>query len=336
MTIPMTSFGESDSHNAFFIRNVPISADAPTNMQILSYDSGTESFIWADVTDIIGTPLVYKGLWNAVTNTPTLADGVGTAGSTYVVSVAGTRNLGSGAQDFEVNDLVIYNGTTWQKVDHTDAVVSVAGKTGAVTLVKADVGLSNVDNTSDASKPVSTAQAAADAAILVSAESYSDGKVLDSIADSDTTHAPSRNSVFDALALKQNKIALGTGNFANDVTKTTTPTASISGWTATIPAEAGDVLEISMMCQVVSNGSSNGVGFNFLINGVDYSFGKIVTIVGSPQWLSGTEHYTVQSGDISSGNVTVDGRWGLDNTNSTTIKGRNNVNNHFSVKNLRH
>jgi len=37
-------------------------------------------------------------------------------------------------------------------------VDSVAGKTGAVTLVKADVGLSNVDNTSDASKPVSTAQ----------------------------------------------------------------------------------------------------------------------------------------------------------------------------------
>ena len=39
----------------------------------------------------------------------------------------------------------------------TDAVLSVAGKTGAVTLAKADVGLSNVDNTTDANKPVSTA-----------------------------------------------------------------------------------------------------------------------------------------------------------------------------------
>lgn len=36
-------------------------------------------------------------------------------------------------------------------------VTSVAGRTGAVTLAKADVGLSNVDNTSDANKPVSTA-----------------------------------------------------------------------------------------------------------------------------------------------------------------------------------
>lgn len=36
-------------------------------------------------------------------------------------------------------------------------VQSVAGKTGAVTLAKSDVGLSSVDDTSDASKPISTA-----------------------------------------------------------------------------------------------------------------------------------------------------------------------------------
>lgn len=41
------------------------------------------------------------------------------------------------------------------------AVDSVAGKTGVVTLVKADVGLGNVDNTSDLSKPISTAQQSA-------------------------------------------------------------------------------------------------------------------------------------------------------------------------------
>lgn len=36
-------------------------------------------------------------------------------------------------------------------------VTSVAGKTGAVSLAKSDVGLGNVDNTSDVSKPISTA-----------------------------------------------------------------------------------------------------------------------------------------------------------------------------------
>lgn len=38
-----------------------------------------------------------------------------------------------------------------------NTVTSVAGKTGAVTLAASDVGLGNVDNTSDANKPISTA-----------------------------------------------------------------------------------------------------------------------------------------------------------------------------------
>jgi hypothetical protein len=43
----------------------------------------------------------------------------------------------------------------------TESVTSVAGKTGAVALAKVDVGLPNVDNTSDANKPVSSATATA-------------------------------------------------------------------------------------------------------------------------------------------------------------------------------
>jgi hypothetical protein len=52
----------------------------------------------------------------------------------------------------------------------TNLVTSVAGKTGAVSLTKDDVGLSNVDNTSDADKPVSTAtQTALDAKATITA-----------------------------------------------------------------------------------------------------------------------------------------------------------------------
>jgi len=43
----------------------------------------------------------------------------------------------------------------------TPVVQSVAGKTGVITLVKGDVGLANVDNTSDSNKPLSTAATAA-------------------------------------------------------------------------------------------------------------------------------------------------------------------------------
>ena len=46
----------------------------------------------------------------------------------------------------------------WKEITSASGeVTSVAGKTGAVTLVKSDVGLTNVDNTTDLAKPISTA-----------------------------------------------------------------------------------------------------------------------------------------------------------------------------------
>lgn len=53
-----------------------------------------------------------------------------------------------------------YTGTT-PGSGGSGAVDSVNGRTGAVVLTKTDVSLASVDNTSDASKPVSTAQATA-------------------------------------------------------------------------------------------------------------------------------------------------------------------------------
>lgn len=63
---------------------------------------------WSPIT----ASQVYKDTWNASTNTPTLANGTGTAGWYYIVSTAGT-NLG---YTFAVGDTVIYNGSTWDRV----------------------------------------------------------------------------------------------------------------------------------------------------------------------------------------------------------------------------
>jgi len=81
---------------------------------------------------------IYKGTWDASTNTPTLTSSVGTAGNYYIVSVAGTTNL-NGISDWQVGDWVIYQGTEWEKVDNTDAVVSVNGFTGAVSLTTSNI-----------------------------------------------------------------------------------------------------------------------------------------------------------------------------------------------------
>jgi len=91
---------------------------------------------------------VYRGVWNAATNMPALADGVGVAGVYYKVSVAGTTSLG-GHTVWSVGDFVIYNGTVWDAIDGTTSeVLSVAGRTGVVVIGVSDVvGLQQVAKT---------------------------------------------------------------------------------------------------------------------------------------------------------------------------------------------
>ena len=68
----------------------------------------------------------YKGTWNATTNTPTLASGVGTKGDYYVVSTAGSTNL-DGQTLWGVGDWAVFNGSIWEKVD--------GGSTGNFTTI---------------------------------------------------------------------------------------------------------------------------------------------------------------------------------------------------------
>ena len=97
----------------------------------------------------------YKGQWNASTNTPTLADGTGTKGDFYIVSVAGTQDLGSGNIQFFVNDRVIYDGSVWSRLSAGDvkSVNNITPVNGNITLTKADVGLGDVVNTGDEDIP---------------------------------------------------------------------------------------------------------------------------------------------------------------------------------------
>jgi hypothetical protein len=159
----------------------------------------------AQINDALIGQVSYQGLWNATTNTPTLPTASTVKGHYYVTDVGGTYET----IVFEVGDWVISNGVAWQKVDNTDAVTTVHGRTGNVvaatndytwaqinkstsniadittkshtsltdigtnthaqidthiastsnphSVTKTQVGLSNVDNTSDVNKPISTA-----------------------------------------------------------------------------------------------------------------------------------------------------------------------------------
>ena len=89
---------------------------------------------WASVAG----GLSYQGTWNASTNTPTLASGVGVNGYYYITATAGSTNL-DGITDWQIGDWLLFNGSNWQKIDQSNLVISVAGRTGAVTLTTADI-----------------------------------------------------------------------------------------------------------------------------------------------------------------------------------------------------
>jgi hypothetical protein len=151
-TIPstdVTGLGTMSTQNA---NNVTITGGSISGTTVSGYIPTTEKAVANGVATLDGSGTVpisqlpaavlgalsYQGTWNASTNTPTLTSSVGTKGYYYVVNVAGSTNL-NGVTDWQVGDWAVYNGTAWQKVDNTDAVTSVNGKTGTVVLGYGDI-----------------------------------------------------------------------------------------------------------------------------------------------------------------------------------------------------
>lgn len=91
--------------------------------------------------------VIYRGTWNASTNTPTLTSSVGTKGDYYVVSVAGNTNL-NGITDWQVSDWAIFNGSVWEKVDNSEVayvsnVSTGTGLTGGPITTTGTISIAN-------------------------------------------------------------------------------------------------------------------------------------------------------------------------------------------------
>lgn len=112
----------------------------------------------ARLPDSILGQVTYAGTWNATTNTPALVDppAASTMGDYYVVSVAGTQFTIS----FQIGDWIISNGAAWQKVDNTDAVSSVFGRTGPVTASGGDYTATQITTTPAGAIAATNVQAA--------------------------------------------------------------------------------------------------------------------------------------------------------------------------------
>lgn len=181
--------------------------------------------------------LELKGSWSASTNAPLLQNGTGTSGDMYIVTTAGTVDFGDGPISFEAGDSVVYgtDGKYFRSVNAV-SVLSVNSKTGAVLLDKNDVGLDNVDNTSDLDKPVSSATQAqldlkADTnslSLVATSGSYSDLLNRPSIPDVSPIQSDITGLRGDIANLQQLINLLSSGENISLITRET-PTGQING-----------------------------------------------------------------------------------------------------------
>jgi hypothetical protein len=113
---------------------------------------GDKTFAFSEITGTLGTNQL-----------PALAINDVFTAATQTAMLALTAQRGDIAIRTDTNESYVLATDSpatladWKLLTANGNVLSVAGKTGTVTLVKGDVGLGNVDNTSDLSKPVSTA-----------------------------------------------------------------------------------------------------------------------------------------------------------------------------------
>ena len=119
--------------------------DIAERIKVITNGGGTSQYVLDTLASLqaqisaISGGLVYKGTWNASTNSPTLASGTGTTNWYYVVSTPGSTNL-DGITDWKAGDWLIYNGTAWQKIDQSwaiaganDNITSMTGITGGIS-----------------------------------------------------------------------------------------------------------------------------------------------------------------------------------------------------------
>jgi hypothetical protein len=136
-----------------------------------------------------------------------------------------SENLSQRVAVLETRPIATASGPSGDYVPTSRTINSYALTTD-ITITKSDLGLANVDNTSDINKPVSTLQAAADAVVLASANAYTD--------------AHGGGSLPTATAAGQTLISAGAGttytavNFGSQVSSSLGVTPSFdtgNGWT---------------------------------------------------------------------------------------------------------
>lgn len=220
----------------------------------------------SSIANSIGA-LNYKGTWNASTNSPTLASGVGTKGDYYVVSVAGSTTL-DGISNWGVGDWAAYNGSTWQRVEGganlngVDLSVSgtstLSGLTASTALaLNASKEVVSVANTGTGSNVLATAPT------LVGDVTLSTGDLVIGTSGKGITNSTGSVSLdfsTAGTALSGGSQSTITGSFNNVGTAQTITIADTSGGYVVVTGVQGGVGSSTWTVPFVKRGGSIAVG----------------------------------------------------------------------------
>lgn len=93
----------------------------PNDKEVLSYDANSGKWKPRAVNG-----LSYQGSWDATTIEPSTS----TEGNYFIVSVANPP--------YQVGDWIVFNGTTYDRIDNSQTITSVFGRTGVITSLEGD------------------------------------------------------------------------------------------------------------------------------------------------------------------------------------------------------
>lgn len=107
-------------------------SNAPVNVEVSP--GKYSAYHWAEQARLVAVgAVVYKGSWDASANTAPPSPKLG---DFYFISKAGVF----GGVTYKNGDMAVYDGALWERIDNQQAVTTVAGRTGAVTLSTTDIG----------------------------------------------------------------------------------------------------------------------------------------------------------------------------------------------------